>query len=142
MSDVIVSDTFYYCTSPKNNYQGTNCQVSLTPFSLTIQYSNENESKSIKIEDVIGCHCMRNKVNNWVYQNHSSNNHANSVFLSLYFYGLTKSFTKSLYRKRETVLLRFCKHATFEENCEVIARYEQQHLTNYLVTFHHHLFVS
>ena len=124
MSDLIVQDNFYCCSSNRDNYRGFECLVSLTPSKLSIESVGEGKKKSItiKIDDVVGCLCMKNKVNSREERGRFPNEGAISTFLSIYFYSLTKTFTKSLTRKRETVLLRYCKHTTFPENSEVIAK--------------------
>ena len=131
MSDVIIKDTFFYCASSKNNYQGTESLVKLTPSTLIIEAVAENKKViTVKVDDVIGCLCMRNK-DDGETRSRFPNEAAISVFLSVYHYSLSKTFKKTPYRKRETALLRCCKHRTFEENCEVIAKYCIYYL-NYL----------
>ena len=123
-ADVILNDPFYLCT-PSKNYIGQECRVILSQSSLAIEASSDVSSvknRKIPIENLVGCLCMKNDSSN---NQHNKNNqdNPNSVFLSIYFYSLVKTFTKNEYRKRETILLRCCKYSSFEENCNIISRY-------------------
>lgn len=121
-SEILIKDTFFYCASPKNNYQGIESLVKLTPSSLVIEaLAGNNKAISVKVDDIVGCLCMRNK-EDAESRNRFPNEAAISVFLSIYYYSLAKTLNKKPYRKRETILLRCAKHTTFEENCEVIAK--------------------
>ena len=121
MSDIIRDDTFYSCV--EKNFRGVECRVTLSPSCLTIaETGSANKSRIFVLDDVIGCLCMRNK--DPADQRNQNQQDAASAFLCVYVYTLSKNFKKSVYRKRETVLLRFCKYSSFVENCDHIAKYE------------------
>lgn len=124
MSELIRDDTFYYCVGEKD-FHGIECQVSLSSSCLLItETGNGNKKRTINIDDVIGCLCMRN--HDATKNQRSENQDTNSIFLCVYFYPLSKTFKKNLYRKRETALLRCCKYSSFVENCDFVAKYVQQ----------------
>lgn len=118
MSELIRDDTFYCCED--KNFQGVKCQVSLSSSCLLItETGNGNKKRTINIDDVIGCLCMRNQDT----AENQRNRDTSSVFLCVYYYPLSKTFKKNLYRKRETALLRCCKYSSFVENCDFVAKY-------------------
>ncbi len=120
MSEIIREDIFYYCV--EKNVRGVECRVTLSPSSLTItETESGNKPRTINVDDVIGCLCMRNKDPD-DDPRHRNQQDTTSVFLCIYVYTLSKNFKKSLYRKRETALLRFCKYSSFVENCDHIAK--------------------
>jgi hypothetical protein len=120
MSDIIQDDIFYFCE--EKNYRGTECKVSLSQFSLKItETASGDKERTINVDDVIGCLCMRNQDSDEGKRNHEQD--TVSVFLCVYLYSLSKDFKKSAYRKRETALLRCQKYPTFVENCDHIAKY-------------------
>lgn len=120
MSEFIRDDIFYFCT--EKNVRGVECQVSLSSSFLTITEVGSTKKRTIKIDDVIGCLCMRSQDKNGSQR--SQNDENCSVFLCVYFYPLSKTFNSSLYRKRETALLRCCKFSSFVENCDLVSKYK------------------
>jgi len=120
MSDIIQEDIFYYCE--EKNFRGIESKVCLSQLSLTItETGSGNKKRTINVDDVIGCLCMRNQDPNEGQRNHEQD--TVSVFLCIYFYSLSKNFKKSPYRKRETALLRCHKYPSFIENCDHVAKY-------------------
>ncbi|XP_046644308.1 sphingosine kinase 2-like isoform X2 [Daphnia pulicaria] len=122
MSNILQDDIFYYCE--EKNFRGIECRVSLSQFNLTItETGSGNKKRTINVDDVIGCLCMRNQDPNEGSRNPEQD--TVSVFLCVYFYSLSKTdFKKSPYRKRETALLRCRKYPAFVENCDHVAKWQ------------------
>lgn len=124
-NEAVMSEKFFLCTA--KDLRGLECEVTLSPTSINASLQS-NPSRNAKnsllaTEDIIGCLCMKSApTTNQNRQDSSSSQNPCDVYLSVYAYILSKSFKKTPYRKRETMLLRCEKHSTFEENCEVVAR--------------------
>lgn len=122
MSNIIQDDTFYSCE--EKNLRGTECKVNLSQSTLTLtEIGNGSKQRTISIDDIIGCLCMRNQDRHENQQSHEQD--TVSVFLCVYFYSLSKDFKKSPYRKRESALLRCQKYTSFVENCNHVAKFEE-----------------
>jgi hypothetical protein len=127
MSETILVDetSFYLCDSSKKDRVGLRCRVSLTSSDLTVSglSSNINETnikeQVFNIEDITGCLCMREDSN-------IQNEESSSVYLTVYLYTLSKTFSRSIYRKRETILLRYQKSNNFQENSNEITKYQNK----------------
>ena len=51
------------------------------------------------------------------------NEESSSIYLTIYLYALSKTFSRNIYRKRETILLRCQKSNNFQENSNEITKY-------------------
>lgn len=122
MSDVILEDYMFLCSA--KDYAGIECRVSLSPTTITVTPIKEQfakKEKNLNLEDVIGCLCMKHQQSNETGVHRNQSQYITCVFLNVYSYVLSKSL-KNLKRKRDTLLLRYVKHSSFEENSADIAR--------------------
>ena len=124
MSETILVDetSFYLCNSSKKDRVGLRCRVSLTKSHLTISELGSNINRTsireqvFNTEDITGCLCMRGDLN-------IQNEESSSIYLTIYLYALSKTFSRNIYRKRETILLRCQKSNNFQENSNEITKY-------------------
>lgn len=124
MGDVILEDNMHLCSS--KDYTGIECRVSLSPSALLITPLKEQyatKAKALKLEDVIGCLCMKHQQTTEadVHTSHNIRQNLASVFLNVYSYYLSKTL-RSHIRKRDSVLLRYGKHSSFADNSTEAAR--------------------
>ena len=94
--------------------------MTLSRLSLSAIPTSGQKETVFKIDDAIGCLCMSGKGSS---NNESGNRYSKSAFITLYTYPMAQTLTNNDYRKRETVLLRYERFGTFQENLNLISRY-------------------